>query len=113
MCYDGGVFTENARMQNAAKSFCGQLETYGSPLTGWRVIERTYPFPYDLGEGLIKIVASVEILEGCEWEYSYDECIRYMKVPADSCDCSGETYKHGGMVTNNCSKWRLDPNRAF
>lgn len=112
MCYDSGAWNKNARMQNTGRSFCRDLERYVSPITGPRVIESPYHLLYDAGEGSIKIVASVEILEGCEWEYNYDECIRYMKVLADSCDCSGETYKQGGVVTNSCSKWRLDPNRA-
>lgn len=56
-------------------------------------------------------MASVEIFQGCEWEYSFDECVRYMKVPTDSCDCSGANRKQGGIASNGCSKWRMDPNR--
>ena len=41
--------------------------------------------------------------------YDYDECIRYMKVGIDSCDCGGENDKQGGYVTNNCIKARIDP----
>ena len=51
-----------------------------------------------------------QVKDGCIWNANYDECMRYMKVPIDSCNCGGENGKQGGYVENNCIMAKVDPN---
>ncbi|KAI8211142.1 hypothetical protein K4K52_011113 [Colletotrichum sp. SAR 10_76] len=109
-CYNSGETTENSRMQNGAASFCRGIasDNFGPGYFH----SGSYDFPYNGGIGTVQIVISFEIFDDCDWNYSLDECERYLKVPTDSCNCSGVNGKQGGIVTNNCYKWRIDPNRV-
>lgn len=112
-CYGSGQWTSNDRMQNGAISYCKDLNSaYGGKTLGPKFFnEGRKSFPYQSSEfAAIEIIMSVEVYDGCEWPFSYDECIRYMKVGIDSCSCSGKDGKRGGYVWNNCIKVRIDPN---
>lgn len=39
--------------------------------------------------GREEISFSFEVLDGCSWTFSMDECTRYFKTPVDSCNCGG------------------------
>ncbi|KAK0746794.1 pectate lyase superfamily protein-domain-containing protein [Schizothecium vesticola] len=107
-CYNTGQWTTNDRLRFAAQSFCKELS--GGVLGPKSFVERTHNPDFTRSDGAsIEIITSVEVMDGCEWESNYDECLRYMKVGIDSCDCRGENNKHGGMVWNNCLKFRIDP----
>lgn len=70
-------------------------------------------FPYNGGLGTVTIKVRFEIKPGCDWPYSYDECRQYLKVPVDGCNCDGVNDKQGGIVENNCYKWKIDPNLSL
>ncbi|KAL2669900.1 hypothetical protein Neosp_015066 [[Neocosmospora] mangrovei] len=94
-CYDSGQKTNYGSIEAAAESFCHNViddDAQGSVRSNYRL--------------------SFEVYEGCGWKANYDECMRYMRVPIDSCDCSAKGNKQGGWVENNCIKARIDPNRG-
>lgn len=62
--------------------------------------------------GQEEISFSFEVLDGCSRTFSMDECTRYFKTPVDSCNCGGENGKQGGYGSNNCLRWKTDPNRS-
>jgi hypothetical protein len=106
--YNTGQWTTNDRLRFAAQSFCKELS--GGVLGPKSFVEWTHNPDFTGSDGAsIEIITSVEVMDGCEWESNYDECLRYMKVGIDSCDCRGKNNKHGGMVWNNCLKFRIDP----
>ncbi|KAM3501681.1 hypothetical protein MY11210_009307 [Beauveria gryllotalpidicola] len=126
-CYNSGEDTEDERMQNAARSFCDILSRKN--LGPGFFIERDFPFPYNGGLGTVVIKESLEIKEGCSFgslhtsgrrdlegrDSAFDEalCEHYLSVPADSCNCGGVNHKQGGVIENDCYKWRVDPNRRL
>ncbi|KAF2271266.1 pectin lyase-like protein [Westerdykella ornata] len=112
-CYNSGETTERVRMENAANSFCKGVGEAGDILIENFFQSNEYPFPYNGGIGTVKIKISLEVAEGCVWAYDYDECRRYLRVPTDSCNCGGVNGKEGGVVSNNCLSWRIDPNRQL
>lgn len=105
-CYHGGAFTDNESMQQAYNWFCRNVPLKYGPLLSDIFIEGRFDVH---SEYIIYIAASVEIYEGCEWEPSCDECVRYFKMPVDSCNCGSADHKQGGIVYNNCGNWRVDP----
>lgn len=120
-CYDGGARTESSRMISASNSFCSSLKNENFK-PGY-VKSGSYPFPYNGGWETIKIdiefrIPAVDTKLGLQlrdattytWEYDYDECMRYLAVPMNSCNCAGVNDKQGGIVTNPGMSWRLDPN---
>lgn len=107
-CYGSGETTENIRMQNAADSFCEGIRN--DDLIEDYFSSADYPFPYNGGLGTVKITISLEIKENCEWVWNLNECKKYLSVPTDSCNCGGVDGKQGGVVSNNCYSWRIDPN---
>ncbi|KAK3938877.1 hypothetical protein QBC46DRAFT_389339 [Diplogelasinospora grovesii] len=58
----------------------------------------------------IKVDLWFTINKGCTWDVSDDDCHRYLKVPVNSCNCGSVDAKQGGIVKNNCVRWRIDPN---
>ncbi|KAM5358701.1 hypothetical protein ACJZ2D_015065 [Fusarium nematophilum] len=108
-CYDSGQKTNYGSIEAAAKSFCHNViddDTQGFVRFNYRREDKKSP-----GHGYHFIV-SFEVYEGCSWKADYDECMRYMRVPIDSCDCSAKGNKQGGWVENNCIKTKIDPNRG-
>jgi hypothetical protein len=63
------------------------------------------------------IYMSVEIkipVGGCVWEYTETlQCIQYLIVILDGCNCDGVYYKKGDILENNCLQWRLYPNTVY
>ena len=110
-CYNSGETTENARMQNSGASFCNSIA--GDDFGPGYFRQGSFDFPYNGGVGFVRMVISLEIFDDCDWNYNLDDCERYLRVPTDSCNCGGVNGKQGGIVTNNCYKFRIDPNRAF
>lgn len=106
-CYNWGYKSSNMRIANAAEAFCKEnLEKHkdGPVFSNFR--ETGQKSPPDTHH----FVMTFEVFEGCEWEYDFDDCMRYFKVPIDSCDCGGKGEKQGGTVRNNCVYARIDPN---
>ena len=110
-CYNSGQKSNYEAITYAAESFCravvnknkdngyywsnDKLEDKETPSTGYH----------------FKLIFSVN--EGCLWKADYDECMRYMKVPIDSCNCSAKGGKQGGWVKNNCITAQIDPNSGI
>lgn len=106
-CYDSGQKSGYGAIEAAAESFCHNVvddDEQGSIRSNYRREDKKNP-----PKGY-HFVLSFEVYEGCGWEANYDECMRYMRVPIDSCDCSAKGNKQGGWVENNCIKARIDPN---
>jgi hypothetical protein len=112
-CYSSGENTEHDRIDNAVTSFCNILGDKGEAMANNYYYEQDFPFPYNGGIGIIDITISVQVKPSCEWNYTFDDCYRYLEVPANSCNCGGVNGKQGGTVENNCLKWRMDPNVSF
>jgi hypothetical protein len=111
-CYDSGRSTDHARLDNASKSFCESIGGPGDVLKrGFN--ERKFEPSVAVGSLRVEIVVSLDIFTGCQWTWSLDECTRYLRVPIDSCNCDGVNGKQGGIVENNCYRWRIDPNTKF
>jgi hypothetical protein len=107
-CYNSGENTENVRMQNAAKSFCNNIQ-YNDFKENY-LHQSDQPFDYNGGIGSVTIHLSFEIKAGCTWVWDDDECLKYFSIPTDSCNCKGINGKQGGTVSNDCYTWRIDPN---
>lgn len=110
-CYNSGETTESVRMQSAAKSFCNQMQ-YATFKENY-IHQSDQPFDYNGGIGTVTIHLSFQIKAGCTWVWDLDECLKYLSVPTDSCNCKGVNGKQGGTVTNDCYTWRIDPNRSL
>lgn len=110
-CYNSGETTENVRMQSAAESFCESIRN--SEMGPGFYSSREYDFAYNGGVGFVSIRISLEIKPKCSFEFNKNLCRKYLSVPTDSCNCGGIDGKQGGIVENNCYKWRIDPNRHF
>ncbi|KAL5327699.1 hypothetical protein ACEPPN_005402 [Leptodophora sp. 'Broadleaf-Isolate-01'] len=120
-CYDGGAKTEFMRMIAASNDFCNEMK--GDTFKQGYVHTGSYPFPNNGGFMSIKIdiqfsIPNVNTLLGRDlanaqlysWEYDFDECMKYLSVPRDSCNCGSVDNKQGGVVTNKGMYWTLDPN---
>ena len=120
-CYGSGAQTESVRLIAASNSFCNEMKN--DKFGPGYVHTGSYPFPYNGGWESIKVdiqfsIPNVVTLLGRDeadateysWVYNYDECMRYLAVPMNSCNCAGVNGKQGGVVTNNGMYWRLDPN---
>ncbi|KAF6838862.1 LysM domain-containing protein [Colletotrichum musicola] len=112
-CYNQGRGTEHSRIDNAIDSFCKELGKPGDIISNSFSYRDTLQFPQKAGELGLEILVQFNLQEGCEWRWDLAQCQRYLKVVADSCDCSGVNSKHGGSVKNSCYYWRLDPNTRF
>lgn len=127
-CYNKGEKTEGERMHNAAKSFCGAID---KSLLGPKFFKRQkFPFPYNGGFGTVSITISLEVKAHCSFgtyhkitpanplgydiaHFDEELCEHYLSVPTDSCNCAGVNGKQGGVLTNNCYVWRIDPQLSF
>jgi hypothetical protein len=107
-CYDSGQKSSYGAITAAAESFCRDVVNKNKDngyywsndkLEGKKLPSTGYHF---------KLLFSVN--EGCLWKADFDECMRYMKVPIDSCDCEAQGDKQGGWVENNCITAKIDPN---
>ncbi|CAG9998460.1 unnamed protein product [Clonostachys byssicola] len=106
MCYNSGQMSEYEKIEGAAESFCRNLsDDKRGPVFSDFYKEAKKPVL-----GNYHFIVAFEVFEGCKWTFSHDECMRYFKVPMDSCNCSKRGDKQGGTVKNNCIYARIDPN---
>ena len=98
-------------MRNAAEDFCNAIKNDNLIEDYYRSEE--YTFSYNGGIGYISIATSLEIKQDCEFEWNLNECEKYLSVPTDSCNCGGVNGKQGGIVSNDCFTWRIDPKVNF
>ncbi|KAK1541346.1 hypothetical protein CPAR01_07335 [Colletotrichum paranaense] len=121
-CYGEGRKMSNIRLQNGINSFCKNIgsdvgvqarDLDGRAAAGQQQLlsgsKKEYIKPFSVQE---EISFSFEVLCGCSWTFSMDECTRYFKTPVDSCNCGGENGKQGGYGSNNCLRWKTDPNSS-
>ncbi|KAJ4252300.1 hypothetical protein NW762_010897 [Fusarium torreyae] len=106
-CYNSGQKANHGSIQAAAESFCRDVvaDTVQGPVwSNYKLEEKKQPsrgYHFKL---------TFQVKDGCIWNANYDDCMRYMKVPIDSCNCGGENGKQGGYVENNCIMAKVDPN---
>lgn len=105
-CYNSGQKSSYNKIHAAANSFCNDLkEDRAGP-----VFSDFYKESKKSPSGSYHFSMAFEVFEGCSWKFTYDECMKYFKVPVDSCNCSKMDDKQGGTVRNNCIYARIDPN---
>jgi hypothetical protein len=109
-CYDDGAKASYDSITVNAESFCRDVvnknKDNGYYWSNDKLEEKKSPGG---GPGYhFKVLFAVK--EGCLWKADFDECMRYMKVPIDSCNCSAKGNKQGGWVENNCITAKIDPN---
>ena len=113
-CYHAGRSTTHERMSNAISSFCSEIGEEEDVLEEDFFKESMFDYPQAGSNPIgLQIVISLSIKAGCEWIWSADECSSYLHVPVDSCNCGGVNGKQGGLVSNNCYDWRIDPNNKW
>ncbi|CAF3465515.1 unnamed protein product [Fusarium graminearum] len=106
-CYNSGQQSNYEAITYAAESFCRDVvndQVQGPVWSNYKLEGKKTPstgYHFKL---------AFQVNEGCVWTANYDECMRYMKVPIDSCNCSAKGNKQGGWVENNCIMARIDPN---
>jgi hypothetical protein len=109
--YNSSKTTEHDRIVNAAASFCGDIKRDLLAENYFRSID--FPFPYNGGLGTVTIPISLQIKPKGSFCYDYNLCMEYLLVPDDSCNCGGINGKQGGIVSNNCYSFKIDPNLSL
>ncbi|KAK4031880.1 hypothetical protein C8A01DRAFT_20966 [Parachaetomium inaequale] len=115
-CFNAGRKMSNIRLQNGRISACDNI-AWRAGVSGRKRAAVELPagfvadgtLPLSGGE---EIHYSFEVKEGCAWTFDFDECLRYLDTPVDSCDCGGVNSKQGGYGENNYLKWLFDPNAS-
>jgi chitinase len=54
----------------------------------------------------------MEMHDGCQWDFSVDDCKRAFRKIIDDCDTNGRDDKQGGRLVGNCVTFRVDPQAA-
>ncbi|KAJ4026347.1 hypothetical protein NW752_001287 [Fusarium irregulare] len=109
-CYNSGQRSNYEAITFAAESFCRDVvndRVQGPVWSNYKLEGKKTP------SGGYHFKLEFHVKEGCIWAANYDECMRYMKVPIDSCNCSAKGDKQGGWVENNCVIARIDPNSGL
>ncbi|RBR11234.1 uncharacterized protein FIESC28_09118 [Fusarium coffeatum] len=109
-CYNSGQRSNYEAITFAAESFCRDVvndQVQGPVWSNYKLEGKKTP------SGGYHFKLEFHVKEGCIWRSNYDECMRYMKVPIDSCNCSAKGDKQGGWVENNCVIARVDPNSGL
>ncbi|KAF1814690.1 hypothetical protein P152DRAFT_512062 [Eremomyces bilateralis CBS 781.70] len=108
-CYNRGQWTRRSALIDGIAYFCDRFLGYGILPEG-KFVEENILMGFS-GNDIFDVVVtfSVEVKSGCQWVYDVIDCRKYLEVAVDSCDCDGTKHKQGGVVENNCLKWRLDP----
>jgi hypothetical protein len=126
-CYNSGYGLFHNQMDKLIDKFCGELSNGGDRV--FDSFARTYHLNFFISAGMFRNVQSVDvevsldIKRGCGWinrdvstnglqgrSASTDLCSRYLHAIVDGCNCSGVDGKQGGVLSNDCYSWRLDPN---
>ncbi|KAL6405447.1 hypothetical protein AUP68_11203 [Ilyonectria robusta] len=106
-CYGSGQKAGYGAIVAAAESFCRDVrddDVQGPVWSNYELNGKKQP-----SKGYhFKLTFSV--YKDCVWTANYEECMRYMRVPIDSCDCSAKANKQGGWVENNCIMAKIDAN---
>ncbi|KAM0543161.1 hypothetical protein ACHAPJ_012459 [Fusarium lateritium] len=108
-CNSDGRKSSHERIDNAIKSYCDSLAEEGDVLYEGFQKKRQFEFSVINLETVMAIEISFRVSDGCQWEFTWDECRKYLLAPIDSCQCGGKDGKRGGTVENNCYPWDIDP----
>ncbi|KAI9148439.1 hypothetical protein HJFPF1_12271 [Paramyrothecium foliicola] len=99
-CYNTGKSVSRAAALVSAESFRRDVKNYKSVWSNDKLEMKKTP----AGGYHFKFIFQTA---------DYNECMRYMEVNIDSCDCDGENGKHGGWMENNCIRALIDPNTGL
>ena len=90
---------------------CDKIGRPGLVISGGFKHKDTFDVPVAFQSYGGHVDVEFEVSQSCNWTYTYDECMRYMKAPIDSCDCSALNPKHGGSLSNDCINLSVRPRR--
>lgn len=113
-CYNHGYSLGRDSLIEVAGRFCDEVYLLYEYLPGF-FYESTLEPEFTLFA--VEVVMSIEVKKTtgpngiqCGWLADKAECVRYLTAVVDGCDCDSTGGKHGGLIENNCLKWRIDPN---
>ncbi|KAH7027557.1 pectate lyase superfamily protein-domain-containing protein [Microdochium trichocladiopsis] len=106
-CFNSGEQTEQERMFYAADAFCGSLEDDDMGPGYYKL--STSKFNFNGGVGWVSIDVSLEVKDGCRFDYDRKLCNMYLAKTALSCNCDHTYGKQGGVLENHCYTWMVDP----
>ncbi|KAK1224334.1 hypothetical protein PQX77_012763 [Marasmius sp. AFHP31] len=101
-CFNGGTKSDRAPFVSAIDNWCGKVQ--GRVLNDGDVLTDTFEF------GEVDYFFTVRAINGCSFTMD-GECNRFLRLPVDQCNTSGENGKQGGTVTDPCSQWTADPGK--
>jgi hypothetical protein len=114
-CYDSGMKLDNADLREVVGEFCNDIKDHA---VWWH--NRPDTTVYHLSRTLrpsnaknANVVLTFTLFKKCSWSYSFSECQRYLSNPVDACNCSGENGKQGGITSNDCLAFGVDPNLFY
>lgn len=113
-CYNSGQVALRKHLITPVDEFCAAYK--GQHLSpGWfsGTIRSSFPCCDKNNEVVpIAVEVSLEMKDGCEWDFDEGTCRTEMRKVIDQCDKDGENRKQGGRVVGNCVIWRVDPQTA-
>lgn len=107
-----GIGASHAVFDDILDQTCDKIGRSGQVFSGGFVHKDTFDVPLFFQNSGGHIDVEFEVARSCNWTYTYDECMRYMKAPIDSCDCSAVSPKNGGALSNNCISLSIKPRRG-
>ncbi|KAF8596125.1 hypothetical protein BDV93DRAFT_611084 [Ceratobasidium sp. AG-I] len=104
-CYNIGTKSDRAPIVNAVNNFCNAVT--GQTFSNGRAVEYVYAGNLDFD---IAIFVKAQVINGCTFVVD-GNCARLLMKAVDSCNTSGENGKQGGVLTDACGQWTVDPGR--
>ncbi|KAF7307902.1 Glycoside hydrolase family 55 protein [Mycena kentingensis (nom. inval.)] len=99
-CYNTGTKADRASIVSYIDDFCFDLK--GRTVNNGRVFTTRY------NSGTFTVLISGAAINGCSFVVD-NNCARLLRLPVDSCNTDGVNDKQGGVVTDSCGQWRVDP----
>ncbi|OIW23390.1 pectin lyase-like protein [Coniochaeta ligniaria NRRL 30616] len=112
-CYESGLHTEHAVLDGADRDACNDVGRAGPVFTLPYKYARRFDLNVKPGSLAARVDVNFEVKPNCTYTWTYSECMDYMSIPVDSCNCGGVDRKQGGTAENNCLYVRVDPNITF
>lgn len=125
-CFKSGVGATHYAMDQGNGRACSDLkaiaEWWGDrPMdTEYNYKKTFYVYPYEsrkrqsdqpTSPSDYAITYAFTLLKKCDWLYNEDDCLAYLKLPVDACNCEGVDNKQGGTMWNDCIRVTIDANR--
>ncbi|KAL2020076.1 hypothetical protein VTK56DRAFT_8880 [Thermocarpiscus australiensis] len=111
-CYNSGLKADNADLAEVVARFCDVVGAHAD-FWGRRPAGQDYNIAQSFTPSKVKAMSvafKFNLQANCDWSYSCDECLRYLRNPVDACNCGGVNGKQSGSTSNNCLTFGIDPN---